>query len=161
MKLARVTTAIAFSLASMILGCSSAEPAVGEAPARESTGYGYEFAADKMSQQGLPAPAQLTPSAVEAGRLAPELIQDTIRAGSASIARCYKDALAADAALTGDISVRFSIGADGAVDAPKIEESSLPAGAFSACVTTAFGAMRFPTSSGGTATVIYPIHFAP
>jgi hypothetical protein len=57
--------------------------------------------------------------------------------------------------------LHFTVDAGGAPQGTQMEKTTLPAGAFQACVLAAFGALRFPASSAGVLTVEYPLGFAP
>ena len=64
--------------------------------------------------------------------------------------------------LAGRVSVRFVIGRDGGVMSAANGGSDLPDPAVVACVVGSFRGLQFPqTEEGGTATVVYPIAFAP
>ncbi len=59
----------------------------------------------------------------------------------------------------GTIAVRLVIHEDGSVGEAKRESSTLKDAAMVGCVVDAFKAIAFPVSSGGEATVIYPLQF--
>lgn len=151
------------SLAALTVACSGAEPAdlgATEQQQAKSAGYGFELLPDRITDNGAPAQGGAAiPASVE-GRLAPEIIRDVVRAGSAPMKACYVDALTSERGLQGEIAVRFEIREDGGVDSVKIDRSAVRNDAMIACLTGAFSALTFPTSTGGKATAIYPIEFA-
>jgi hypothetical protein len=137
-------TALALALTLVAAGCgagdSDTSPAGDRAPA--STGYGYEFVADRIASPA--APASL-PARVE-GRLAPELIQAVVRGGFGPIAAC---------APRGELRVRFTVLPDGAVGEARAEQDDPAA----RCVADAIRGLHFPASTAGVATVVYPLVF--
>ncbi len=126
----------------------------------EPEGYGYDFEADPIRPTGAAAPGPITAPAAGV-RMPPEIVQSVVRAGAAPLAACYQTALAAQPGLAGEIALRFTVDASGAPQGTTVARTTLPAGAFQACVLTAFGALRFPASSAGVLTVNYPLAFAP
>ena len=147
----------------LLSGCSGAEPASGkaeEAVKGQPEGYGYDFEADPFGPTGAPAPGPIAAPAAGV-RMPPETIQSVIRAGAGPLAACYRTALAAQPGLAGDLALHFTIDPSGAPQGTRVEKSTLPAGALQGCVVAAFGALRFPVSSAGVLTVLYPIRFAP
>lgn len=156
MNAARLALSFSFALVCAALaGCThdsdeSEHAPAAQAQAKSGDGYGFEFLADKVSasQERLaPAPAEV------AGRLAPEMIRDVVRAGFPAISAC---ATARNAAPV-DVTVTFSIGEDGvplAVHATKTADANL-----GTCASNAIAALRFPRSHGGEAEVIYPLVF--
>ena len=103
------------SLAALTVACSGAEPAdlgaTEQQQQAKSAGYGFEFLPDRITDNGAPAQGGAAiPASVE-GRLAPEIIRDVVRAGSAPMKACYVDALASERGLQGEIARGgFSIG---------------------------------------------------
>lgn len=118
------------------------------------------------------------------GRLAPELIQQVVRANFAGMRRCYEAGLARNPKLAGRISTKFVIERDGYVssamdvhDAPKEtplpnlpkdfdtraqqDEPRFPDAEVVRCVAERFAKLAFPKPEGGIVTVVYPIVFAP
>ncbi len=148
----------------LLSGCSSAEPATGkagEAVKGQAEGYGYDFAADLLGPagaQGAPGPIAAPGAGV---RMPPETVQSVIRAGAGPLAACYKTALAAQPGLTGEVALHFTVDAGGAPQGTRVERSTFGGNALEGCVVAAFGALRFPASSAGVMTVLYPIRFAP
>jgi hypothetical protein len=161
----RFAHAATFALVATVLGCSAAEPEPAElgesAQPQKSAGYGFEFVTDRIAAQGaLPASAPVSNDKIQ-GRLAPEMIRDVVRASFGPMKDCYTDALAAHRALEGEIAARLVIRQDGSVEGVTVERSTISDAAMTTCVTGVFGALKFPSSDGGIATVIYPVVFAP
>ncbi|MET0594414.1 MAG: AgmX/PglI C-terminal domain-containing protein, partial [Polyangiaceae bacterium] len=96
------------------------------------------------------------------GRLAPEIIQRTIRANYSKFRACYETALGANPDLGGRVQIRFIIAEDGTVQnaAPQCGTTLSDAGAI-ACIVDGFGKLQFPKPDGGIVTVVYPIMFTP
>ena len=95
------------------------------------------------------------------GRLPPEVIQRIVRQNFGRFRLCYENGLRNNPNLQGRVSVRFVIGADGAVSNVANAGSDLPDAAATACVIRAFVGLSFPQPEGGIVTVTYPILFAP
>lgn len=93
------------------------------------------------------------------GRLAPQLIQRTVRANFASLRRCYENGLTASPNLQGRIAIGFVIAQDGSVSHVTNKGTDLPNPATVDCVIKAFSKLSFPRPDGGIVTVVYPIHF--
>ena len=146
----------------LVSACSSAEPTPGkasEAVRAQSEGYGYDFEADPFGPRGAAAPGPI--AAPGPGiRMPPETLQSVVRAGAGPLATCYQTALAGQPGLAGELSLKFVVDAGGAPSGIHVEKSTLPA-SLETCVVSAFGALRFPASSAGALTVLYPLRFAP
>lgn len=129
------------------------------------------------SPPGSPRRVRLEATEVS-GRLAPVIIQQTVRASFGEMRKCYEDGLRRDPNLAGRISVRFVIDQEGKVSAvgegeapvtPELAGSPpraaasppLPDRAVVACVLAAFEKLTFPKPEGGIVTVVYPIQFSP
>jgi TonB family protein len=158
----RIASLATFAALAALCGCSSAEPAPGqatEAAHAQPEGYGYDFEADRFGPGGAAAPGPISPPG-QGVRMPPETIQSVVRAGAGPLAACYKTALAGQPGLAGELSLKFVVDAGGTPAGTKVEKSTLPA-SLDACVVSAFGALRFPASSAGVLTVRYPIRFEP
>jgi hypothetical protein len=163
-RAARLAPFAVLALLALAPACSGAEPDTGEAADAlhaASSDYGYEFETDALGPNAAPAAPVPVAAPGPGGRLSPEAIRDVVRAAAPPMAGCYKAALGASPGLAGEIAARFVIHEDGSVTGAQLARSTLPEGAFTACVVAAFGALGFPTSSHGRATVVYPIRFAP
>ena len=151
-----------FTALTGLLGCSSAEPAPGQASESvhaQPEGYGYDFEADRFGPGGAAAPGPISAPG-QGVRMPPETVQSVIRAGAGPLAACYKTALGGQPGLAGELALKFVVDAGGVPAGTRVEKSTLPA-SVDACVVSAFGALRFPASSAGALTVRYPIRFEP
>jgi beta-lactamase regulating signal transducer with metallopeptidase domain len=158
--------ALAASIASIALlvacsGSSAPAPATTAAPGDDGKGYGYEFDKDsaKAAKSG-PSPADATKTNAD-GRLAPEVIQATVRAHFGALQACYEAGLKTNAKLAGTVAVKYAIREDGTTTGAEDERSTLPDGAVVACVVGEFKKLTYPKPKGGVVTVIYPVEFAP
>ncbi len=96
------------------------------------------------------------------GRLPPEVIQRIVRQSYPRFRRCYEDGLRSNAKLEGKVSVKFTIGRDGAVAAVSGDDrTTMPDKKVVACVAAAFSTLAFPQPAGGIVVVVYPIVFKP
>jgi hypothetical protein len=73
---------------------------------------------------------------------------------------CYQRALVASPKLTGHVSVRFWIDAEGQARDAAVEATDLPT-PVAACITGAFGQLRFPALEGGPIGVRYGFLLGP
>ncbi|MFO0588222.1 MAG: AgmX/PglI C-terminal domain-containing protein [Polyangiaceae bacterium] len=142
-----------------VAGCASGsdEPEVAsgaQAQAAELHGqYGYVMIDEHVSASAgnvAARPAEVT------GRLAPELIRDTVRAGFAEIHACD---VGRAAGSSGKLTVKLVIGADGAVKGAVTSGAENVDGAMATCVKDAISEMHFPKSTGGDVEVEYPFLF--
>jgi hypothetical protein len=97
----------------------------------------------------------LTPPTVS-GRLPPEVIRRIMRRELPRIRRCVDRAPAAKSA-SGEIKIRFVIGADGNVPTASDAGSTNEARTAVPCVLEVVKALSFPRPEGGIVTVTYPI----
>ncbi|HVK66784.1 MAG TPA: AgmX/PglI C-terminal domain-containing protein [Polyangium sp.] len=95
------------------------------------------------------------------GRLPPEVVRRIIRQNFGRFRLCYENGLRRNPNLQGRVSVRFVIGADGAVSNVGNGGSDMPDGGVVACIVRAFHGLSFPQPEGGIVTVVYPIMFSP
>lgn len=157
-KLSLALSALALSMfsGSTLLGCAggSDEPEVGsgaQAQAADAHGqYGYVMLDETV---GGNVGTVATPPAQVTGRLAPELIRDTVRLGMADLTACKHGAGA------GKLTVKFVIDGQGAVKGASTSGAENVDDAMAGCVRDAFSEMHFPKSTGGDAEVEYPLIF--
>lgn len=143
--------------AGALAGCEggAGEPAVGSGAQAEVHGtYGYVMLDEKVTAA---APDVAARPAEVAGRLAPELIRDTVRAGFGELHAC--DHAAREGGGTVAVTVSFVIDGSGAVRGAKTSEARGADAAMQACVREAIEDMRFPRSSGGDVEVACPLVF--
>ncbi len=95
------------------------------------------------------------------GRLAPELIQRTVRRENAAINRCHEQDVALDKASAGRISLTFTILADGKTAKVKNVRQGSLSEALGTCVEKVFSGLRFPAPDGGPLAIVYPIDLYP
>jgi hypothetical protein len=95
------------------------------------------------------------------GALPREVIMRIVRQNFGRFRLCYHQALENSAALTGKLTVRFVIGADGTVSRRDNLDSDLGDSALIGCVLKGFEALAFPRPDQGTVTVDYTLAFAP
>jgi hypothetical protein len=150
MKLVSLTTPAFFAIALTCAACAT----------ENAADYGYEFASDQTSAPAQTAPEQS--SGIEKGRLAPELIQATVRSNFPAIRACYETALQQAPDLTGRVEVRFHIQHDGSVTgAQSTDQSTIADQAMIQCVVAVIQGATFPETEGGVVDVVYPIMFSP
>jgi hypothetical protein len=108
-------------------------------------------------------PPTLRPGTAQVvGALAPELIRRIVRTRFGQLRFCYEKGLKANPSLAGRLSVKFVIGADGAVPTAQDSGSTLSDAAVVSCMVGVFKQMQFPKPQGGGIVVItYPIVFDP
>jgi hypothetical protein len=104
------------------------------------------------------------------GHLEPAVIQHVVRAHFSAMRRCYEDALAQNASLSGKVTTRFIIAVDGTVssaadahDATNATDLGprFPDPVVTACVVSKFTELKFPRPEGnGSVSVVYPIVFS-
>lgn len=96
------------------------------------------------------------------GKLAPEIIQRTVRSEFSRFRRCYEGGLQREPHLRGKALTRFVIAEDGSVrNAETDPQSDLPDRATLECIASEFGKLRFQAPQGGEVVVVYPISFDP
>jgi hypothetical protein len=96
------------------------------------------------------------------GRLPPEVIQRIVRQNFGRFRLCYEQGLRNAPTLAGQIVVKFTINASGAVASASNGGSTLPNPSVVSCVVRSFGNLSFPQPEAGVAVVVtYPITFAP
>lgn len=140
-----------------ITGCASGsdEPEVGSAAQAQVHGqYGYVMN-DEQVTAAVTAPAR--PAEVQ-GRLAPELIRDTVRAGIEDLRACDTGARGPNQAAPA-MTVRFVIDGAGAVHGARTEDVHGADATMQACVRDAIADMHFPKSTDGDIEVAYPLVF--
>jgi TonB family protein len=169
MKLVPLTKTACLALVLAAAACGNAEgpqdEAPGAAPAAAQAGapdYGYEMMSDPASAPAQPAAATDPGAGIQEGRLAPEIIQATVRGRFPVMRACYEAALQQAPALAGRVEVQFHIHPDGTVtDAQSTAQSTIADQAMVQCVVATIAGTSFPASDGGVVDVVYPIMFSP
>ena len=90
-----------------------------------------------------------------------EVVRRIIRQNFGRFRLCYENGLRRNPNLQGRVSVRFVIGADGAVSNVGNGGSDMPDGGVVSCIMRSFEGLSFPRPEGGIVTVVYPIMFSP
>jgi len=87
-----------------------------------------------------------------------DLIRGVVQRNKPAVRQCFRDGLARNPGLSGEVEVGFTIQGDGSVADPSVVRSSVADPAVEACVTTAIKAWRFPVfvASGGDVDVRFP-----
>lgn len=94
------------------------------------------------------------------GGLDREVIAGIIRSQLGQILYCYERQLSAYPDLFGKVAVRFTIGANGAVESQKIGDTTLKNASVESCILSRVANWKFPTPRGGTKVqVTYPFLF--
>lgn len=95
------------------------------------------------------------------GSLPPEVIQRVIRRHLSTLRGCYERQLIQNPSLSGRVSIRFVIGADGRVASASVSSSSANNPTMENCLVQATQQMRFPPPEGGGVVIVtYPFVFA-
>jgi beta-lactamase regulating signal transducer with metallopeptidase domain len=145
--------------AALFVACGGSVAAPGPSSADSTGDYGYQFETDPAKAASTPAPSASVPPVNAEGRIAPELIQNIVRANFGRFRKCYEGGLANKPKLAGIVSVSFVIGLDGTTSLADGKESTLPDKDVVDCVVRAFGNMAYPRPEGGIVRVVYPIQF--
>ena len=95
------------------------------------------------------------------GRLPAEVIQRIVRQNMGRFRACYESGIRTSPTLSGRVVVKFMIGRDGQVSVAQDGGSDLPNDAVNRCIVQSFYSLSFPTPSGGTVAVTYPIALSP
>lgn len=95
------------------------------------------------------------------GSLPAEVIQRVVRQNFGRFRMCYEQGLTRNPNLEGRVSVRFVIGADGAVSTVGNGGSDLPDQSVVSCIVSSFYGISFPKPERGIVTVTYPLMMNP
>jgi PEGA domain len=97
------------------------------------------------------------PTVAVVGDMNKDVIRRVVRAHIGEVRHCYNEGLLRNPALTGTVSVQFTIGPDGSVQKSEVASSTLPDAGVGTCIAGAIGMWKFPKPTGGSATVVtYP-----
>ena len=108
------------------------------------------------------SPPGLREAALEVGSgLAREVVQGVLRQGFGRHRACYEKGLAKDPTLRGSVTLEFSIGADGSVEAFQLKGSELPDAEMRECIAKVVRVVRFPNPEAPPVKVAYTIAFSP
>ena len=96
------------------------------------------------------------------GRLDPDVVQRVVYGAIVPLHRCYDDGLSADPALAGMVVTKLVIDSRGAVmSATRDPSTTMTNATLVSCVAHVFSTLTFPAPDIGTATVVFPLTFAP
>jgi hypothetical protein len=87
-------------------------------------------------------------------------IQRVINSHIHELQGCYERQLIVSPNLSGKVTFEWVIGTGGTVTSVKIKASTLPSNEATSCMQAAIRRWQFPSPSGGSVTVIYPIALA-
>jgi len=92
------------------------------------------------------------------GRIEPRAAQQVLATRATEVRRCYEQALARDATLQGELTVRLRVEPDGRVSQTALSGDDALRGA-GRCMEQALRGLVFPAPRGGAATVTVPYVF--
>lgn len=96
------------------------------------------------------------------GALDKDIIRRVVRSHIVEVRACYNKGLARDKTLKGRVMITFTIGADGAVSAAEVAESTFKDAEVARCVAAAVKTWEFPEPEGGGNVVVsYPFVLLP
>ncbi len=145
----------------LFVACGGSVATPEPATADHTGDYGYQFETDPAKAASAPAPSASVPPVNAEGRIAPEIIQQAVRANFGRFRKCYEDGLAKNSRLAGTVNVSYVIGLDGTTTQAVDKESTMPDKDVVDCVVRGFGNISYPKPEGGVVTVVYPVQFAP
>lgn len=94
------------------------------------------------------------------GGLDKEVIAQYIKSQLGQILYCYERQLSANPNLYGKVSVKFTIGPTGGVEAQNVSDTTLKSASVESCILSKISAWKFPQPQGGTRVVVtYPFLF--
>ena len=105
--------------------------------------------------QGPPPKLELG-GLIISGRLEPDVVRGIVNGLEAEVRGCFVVGLRRDPNLQGSVSVRFVVGADGAISNVASVSSDLPDQVVVDCIVRAFDELSFPRPAGGIVTVVAP-----
>ena len=106
-----------------------------------------------------PAPApERRASVVWTASIGRDLIRGVVNRHKPEVRQCFREGMARDPGLAGEVEVAFTIQGDGSVAYPTIARSTVNDRVVDACVTEAVKRWRFPVfvASGGDVDVKFP-----
>jgi TonB family protein len=112
------------------------------------------FAARESSPH-MPEKRQSVAWTASVGR---DLIRGVVNRNKPDVRRCFRDGMAHNPGLTGEVEVAFTIQSDGAVAYASVARSTLADATVEACVTETVKRWQFPVfvASGGDVDVRFP-----
>lgn len=137
-------------------GASPARMDAGVAPARRDAGVAPRRDAGPTSRRDAGVDVPVLPPTH--GRIAPAEAQRVLATRATEVRRCYEQAQARDATLTGELTVRLRVEADGRVSQTSLSGDDALRGT-GRCIEGALRTLVFPAPTGGPATVTVPYLF--
>ena len=134
---------------------------VGHGAGGGADGSGYGRGGGGLRGRMAAAPQIRTGTATVRGSLSRDVIRRYIRRQLNAIRHCYETELTRRPSLSGRVSIRFVIGADGRVMTSMVESSTLGVPSVEQCVARAVQRISFPSTTGGVVLVTYPFMFQP
>lgn len=123
---------------------------------KSTSGYG-KLAGGKVGQGGV---GLIEDESVVSGGLDREIIASYIKSQLGQILYCYERQLSANKDLFGKVAVKFTIGANGQVEAQQIGDSTLKNATVEGCILNKVAQWKFPNPEGGTKVIVtYPFLF--
>jgi hypothetical protein len=139
-------------VASVALACHSSDPPR-DAAQREPALDDPATCADHAPTEAL---AELG-SVESTGYLAPDQIKAVFEEHHASFLECYAGGVLRHPGLSGKITLRLSIGEEGAVSELSVAENDVADCEVVRCIRTHVASIEFPHPEGGSVTLQYPI----
>jgi len=102
----------------------------------------------------------LIPAMALAASLDRSPIDETIKRDMNKVRYCYQRELQKDATLEGKVTMKFTIGGDGAARSVEVKSFTLDNEQVHICLVSVFEKMVFPAPPGGEVVIVsYPLHF--
>jgi TonB family protein len=127
-----------------------------------STGSGFGSGGSGLGGRGTRVPRVRQSKAEVKGSLDKDIIRRIIRAHINEVRYCYEQGLARDPALSGKVSIQFTIDTTGSVSAATVADSTLSDEKVASCIAKAVKRWTFPKPTGGGSVVVtYPFVLEP
>ncbi len=107
------------------------------------------------------APSVRSGAALVKGSLSKEVIRRIVHRHMNEVKFCYERELAKQPKLSGRVSIKFIIKADGGVQDAAVSDSTVKNPAMENCIAAAVRRWTFPECTAGIVIVTYPFQFAP
>jgi tetratricopeptide (TPR) repeat protein len=115
---------------------------------------------DAASAVAPPVPAASAPEGTT-GHLPTALMQAVMSGATPRFQCCYELGHRSTPTLRGKVAIKIPIEPDGTVSGATIVSSTMPDASVAACALREIGKLRFPAPTGGAATFVTPLSFAP
>jgi Ca-activated chloride channel homolog len=124
------------------------------------SGYGSGSGAG-FGGKGARVPKVRLSQAKVTGALDRDVIRRVVRAHVNEVRHCYDQGLVKDPALTGRVSIAFTIDGKGNVSVAAVKETTLADATVGTCIAKAAKRWKFPAPTAGTVSVEYPLVLEP